>query len=113
MIRFPQVARGGGDDFEDALRHGLDGYLSGWAACLACGHGWVAVAPSGVYELECPECKTLRGVFEALVIPEGEDLYLCRDCGCQHHVVARSGVVCVRCGRKTWFGEDGIGGACK
>jgi len=44
----------------------LDDYrphVSGEAACLLCGHMWVAVAPVGTVVLECPGCHSMAGRF--------------------------------------------------
>lgn len=30
--------------------------------CLACGHGWQAVAPEGTNVVECPRCMSIAGV---------------------------------------------------
>lgn len=32
-----------------------------YVACMACGKDWVAVAPAGVTNLECPECGKMEG----------------------------------------------------
>ena len=43
--------------------HRDDPHMAGGAKCLACKHEWVAVAPAGVVDMECPECGCMRGVF--------------------------------------------------
>lgn len=34
----------------------------GPAGCAACGRRWIAIAPVGVYILECPYCHSLEGM---------------------------------------------------
>lgn len=29
---------------------------TGWVVCKNCGHEWVAVRPTGLLTLECPQC---------------------------------------------------------
>ena len=43
--------------------------LEGDAKCLTCGHEWPAVAAIGTVELECHECKTWKGVFCGMTVP--------------------------------------------
>lgn len=58
-------------------------HLSGEAICIGCRHEWVAVAPVGVWQLECPSCLLLKGVFSHPVgAAEGDALFVC-DCGCE------------------------------
>lgn len=39
-------------------------HLCGEAICGQCRHEWVAVAPSGTTQFQCPECKSMRGVLK-------------------------------------------------
>lgn len=56
-------------------------HLSGAACCVACGHRWQAVAPAGTVELECPACRTLKGLFRNFCEPhDSTHRYLCQ-CG--------------------------------
>ena len=69
-------------------------HLSGTATCLACSHEWVAVAPLSAFELECPECGTMRGVWHYPIS---------NDCGCQHMTIEvhKDGgyyIACCKCG---------------
>jgi hypothetical protein len=72
-------------------------HLAGQCTCLNCGYTWTGVAPVGVYELECGECGTMKGVWNNVVA--GETYWECR-CGCRHFTV--SGVtqncLCAHCG---------------
>lgn len=77
---------------------------TGPAVCLACGHEWVSVAPIGVYELECPSCLTMRGVYRLPLGHLGPDyaVWTCK-CGYEHmdifaHKDGGWWIVCARCG---------------
>lgn len=70
-------------------------HISGNAKCLSCSHEWVAVAPTGTHELECPECKTWKGVFNGYTAPE--EVWEC-DCGNQHFYISEGSAMCPRCG---------------
>ena len=82
-----------------------DGYLTGECLCVACQHEWQGTAPVGVFDgLECPKCKTTKGVLRHGVVPE---VYW--ECGCGCHLFAVSGiskqVLCWQCGVAQNFGE--------
>lgn len=62
-------------------------HLSGEARCLACGHTWAAVAPTGTACLECPACATLRGVF---VGPPMRDPRMECACGCAQFTIGQA-----------------------
>lgn len=69
-------------------------HVTGEVACLQCSHRWVAVAPVGVYELEC---GTLKGVHVGLTIPDAA-CWQCR-CGCALWFYSETGnLVCSYCG---------------
>lgn len=77
----------------------------GQARCANCGHLWQTVAPVGTWQLECPECHTLRGRFYLpFGIAKDEQIYTCvvLDCGGQTFVIIRKptewAVKCERCG---------------
>ena len=77
----------------------------GEAVCLACGHEWVAVAPVSVFELECGECGTLRGVYKYPFVMPSYATYTCTvdGCGCQHvtiemHKDGGYWIACCKCG---------------
>jgi phage FluMu protein Com len=74
-----------------------DAHLSGDARCLCCGHEWVAAAPVGVTELECPECRTMKGVYIGMTAPEV--VFECT-CGNQHFFIDPDGVMCAICGNR-------------
>jgi hypothetical protein len=58
-------------------------HLSGEAVCIGCKHQWVAVAPLGTWQLECPSCGSMKGIFRLPVGAErGKDLEFACTCGC-------------------------------
>lgn len=70
----------------------------GEAFCIQCDHRWQAVAPTGVVDLECPNCKTMKGHFTYLCMPEeGTEVREC-DCGNQFFILTRIGHMCPNCG---------------
>jgi len=73
-------------------------HLSGNAKCLACDYKWVAVAPIGTVDLECPECGTWKGVYTGLTAPD--TVWQC-DCGNQHFYISQEDAMCSRCGLRT------------
>ena len=88
--------------FEDAKLK-RDPHWSGEAVCLACRHEWVATAPTGTLNVECPACELKRGVpkFNFGTI-EGQMGY---SCNCQSqmfffklHDTGRVQILCVGCG---------------
>jgi len=72
-------------------------HLTGEARCVACGHNWVAAAPVGVMELECPGCQSMLGMFIWPTSPKSEKVWTC-DCGCQLFYIVDVGNQCYRCG---------------
>lgn len=83
-----------------------DPHISGAAICLACRHEWTGVAPIGVFELECPECSTMRGVWRYPLKSSADyAIWTCTvdGCECQHMTIAahKEGgywIECCRCG---------------
>lgn len=80
----------------------IDGFfgptLSGEAKCLECGHEWHATAEIGDYELHCPKCGTMKGVFIYATQPRRELVWGCQ-CGCQLFYVMHEGAQCFRCAK--------------
>lgn len=78
--------------------------MTGAAACMVCHHSWVAVAPIGAHELECPECHATKGYYVNPVVV-GHELWEC-NCGCSvFHINRELGPYCVNCGAEAtgWF----------
>ena len=74
-------------------------HLLGEARCLTCCHVWTASAPIGTVELECPECKTWKGVFTGMTAPL--TVWEC-DCGNQHFYIDPDGPMCAKCGLRAY-----------
>jgi hypothetical protein len=77
-------------------------HLAGEAVCVSCRHTWVAVAPVGTWQLECPSCETWHGVWRYPIgASEGDAVFVC-ECGCEaltayvHHGLYRHR--CMKCG---------------
>jgi len=71
-------------------------HKEGTAICANCGHEWVAIAPLGVMELECPECRCMKGYF---VHPcEKEAKHWTCNCGSILFSITPDGVYCPNCG---------------
>ena len=79
-----------------------DPHLSGEAVCIGCRHEWVAVAPVGTWQLECPSCSTFNGIWRYPVGAQEGDAYFRCDCGCEaltaykHHGMFH--LKCMSCG---------------
>lgn len=72
-------------------------HLSGRALCLNCKNQWVAVAPVGTLDLECPECTLPQGRFMHLVQYEDEPHWTC-NCGNQFFHITQKRTYCINCG---------------
>lgn len=70
-------------------------HLSGEAFCVGCGHEWVAVAPVGTIELECPSCHVVKGLMKYGC--ELDTAWTC-GCGCYVFMISPNGVICWHCG---------------
>lgn len=73
-------------------------HMRGDARCIMCKHEWVAVAPAGTCELECPQCLAYRGYFMGAMITEDKVEYNC-ECGCNvYKIGSEQQVFCAKCG---------------
>lgn len=74
-----------------------ENYSTGKAVCMVCGHKWVATAPTGVMDLECPACHLMKGHF---VYPCCREDYYHWHCACGNELfrVTREGYYCPNCG---------------
>lgn len=88
---FPNKANG-----QDDGKH-----LSGPARCIECRHEWEAVAPVGTYELQCPQCESMKGMYIGPVDEDGEK-WICH-CGSDAFKVLRAEIICYRCGTDQRF----------
>lgn len=77
-------------------------HLAGEAVCIGCRHEWSAVAPVGVWQLDCPSCGTPKGIWRYPVGAAEGDLYFRCDCGCEaltaYHREGRFYLKCMSCG---------------
>lgn len=74
-----------------------DNHNVGPAICKECSHEWTAVAPGGEVTLECPSCRTWKGLWKGGMYPEHE-LWVC-DCGCDVFTISSTtNIICWRCG---------------
>ena len=64
-------------------------HCAGEAICSHCKHEWVAAAPVGCRNLECPSCGTHQGIFKWPFSPaEGDESYQC-NCGSDDFFIMR------------------------
>jgi len=71
---------------------------TGEAFCIGCKHEWVAVATTGTTELECPNCKSMKGIYRFQFMPsEGQLVREC-NCGNQLFYLTPDGHLCANCG---------------
>ena len=71
-------------------------HMTGEVVCLNCKHEWVGVMPVGTFNIECPECKSEKGVIKHFAIREGS-IYQC-NCGCDLLRARPDGCYCANCG---------------
>lgn len=73
-------------------------HATGDAFCYQCKHTWVAVAPVGTVQLECPECRTLKGLFKfGFAFEDGQLVRVC-NCGNELFYLTPEGHLCANCG---------------
>ena len=70
-------------------------HIAGPCVCLECTYRWVGVAEVGDTILQCPSCKTYKGVREGPVLPEFS--WHC-NCGSFLFSLTRDGPICIKCG---------------
>ncbi|WP_176929346.1 hypothetical protein [Novosphingobium aromaticivorans] len=58
-------------------------HLAGEALCIGCRHEWAGVAPVGVWQLECPSCGSLKGIWRYPVGGQQGDVVFKCNCGCE------------------------------
>lgn len=85
-----------------ALPEPKDPVFEGPAICLNCRHEWQAEAPVGVWQLECPACTTMKGLFRYPVGANANDLFFACNCGCEALTAYKRGdyfyLRCMNCG---------------
>jgi hypothetical protein len=70
----------------------------GEAFCLACDHVWVAVAPTGLTALECPNCHRHAGHWKFEFQPAAGQMVRECNCGNQLFYLTPDGHLCANCG---------------
>lgn len=70
----------------------------GEAFCIACDHRWAAVAPTGTIDLECPNCKSMKGHWAFAFSPDVGQLVRSCYCGNQLFLLTPDGHMCANCG---------------
>lgn len=73
-------------------------HMEGPAHCTCCQHHWHSVAPVGVYQLECPKCGSMKGIFTREVAYK--DPYWRCNCGNFHFCITPDHIFCPNCGTK-------------
>ena len=75
-----------------------DPHSTGDAFCVQCDHSWIAVAPVGTTQLECPECHTMKGLWKFPFAPEKGTMVRECHCGNQLFYLTTEGHLCTNCG---------------
>lgn len=56
-------------------------HTAGDAYCTSCGHRWMAVIPTGIALVDCPECGCGRAMRAQMVVPaDGVATFRCLIC---------------------------------
>ena len=80
-------------------------WVSGEAVCLACKHEYMAVAPTPVTEMECPNCGLFRSQYKYPIAPNEKE-YM-RKCDCDsvlfYLLEKDSTLLCQNCGEVQSF----------
>jgi Zn finger protein HypA/HybF involved in hydrogenase expression len=74
----------------------------GKALCLNCKFCWEAVAPSATVSLQCPQCRTMQGVFMGLAHTPDHAQLQCL-CGSFFFFADEIGAYCAHCGSRHDF----------
>ena len=71
---------------------------SGEAFCLQCNYEWIAILNTGITQLQCPECKTMKGLLKFPFHVSKDELY--RECNCGNYLfyITPEGHLCPNCG---------------
>lgn len=73
-------------------------HSNGEAFCLQCSCTWLAVAPTGTVQLECPNCHTMKGLYRYPHSVPADALIRRCDCGCTLFQLTPEGHLCPNCG---------------
>ena len=86
-----------GEIVELPRRSPTGAWAQGQAVCQACGHEWQATVPVGTVDLECPSCRTMRGVYKFPIDPKGGERWVC-NCGNDLFYLLHTEWQCHKCG---------------
>lgn len=70
----------------------------GEAFCMSCQHTWVAVAPTGTTQFECPSCHRVTGHFRFAFAPNVGQMRRVCNCGNEFFYLTPQGHMCASCG---------------
>lgn len=82
-------------------------HISGVAYCMACDHEWTGAWPLGVTELECPECKSMKGRSKFTVSPPPDSMAFTCACKNQHFLLLDGRIHCPNCGNQYNYADLG------
>lgn len=71
--------------------------INGAVHCMSCGFEWTAVSPAGTVWLECPACRTMKGLYRFPCLREEEAHWIC-GCGNDLFHATPEGFYCPNCG---------------
>lgn len=73
-------------------------WSEGAALCIGCRHEWEAAAPTGTWQLECPSCGSMKGIFRHPIGASPGDVAFSCNCGCEALTAyMRAGKFWLRC----------------
>jgi len=86
------------DELEEKEQDKAETNITGPAFCIQCNHTWIAVVPTGIVQLECPSCHTMKGLFRyPSHVGIDEDFREC-SCGNSLFYLTKEGHLCPNCG---------------
>ena len=71
---------------------------TGEAFCIGCSYQWLAIAPLGTVQLECPACSSMKGIWKWPHKPAPGMLVRECNCGNQLFYLTPEGHCCANCG---------------
>jgi len=73
-------------------------HATGTAICINCREEWIAVAPVGTNQLECPSCHSTKGIWKFPFVPSEKTLIRVCNCGNDLFYLTQEGHLCANCG---------------
>ena len=77
-------------------------HLAGVCTCTECQAKWTAVAPVGVFDLECPKCGKMTGQWDNPIEYQEYPHWRCA-CGSTSFCITTEFTYCPKCGVKQDF----------